>query len=85
MFRKIEISLDELLSLYSCDHLYTSDIEDYIPDDLSKDEVALFFKVHMPVSERYGTSDWDAFNKKLKDLFDRRLLKKYEGENPFGE
>lgn len=80
MGRKIEIDLDEILSLWSSVAsmgIRESDLAVFIPDDLTFGEIDEYCKKNMPLEMGYTKEeDWKDFKDKVIELYDQRILER---------
>lgn len=81
MGRKIEIDLDEVLTLWHAIEpmgIHEYELAAFIPDDLTFGEIDEYCKKHMPLDMGYTEDeDWKAFKAKLIELYDRRIADRH--------
>lgn len=81
MGRKIEIDLDDILSLWHGLEdmgIHEYELAAFIPDDLTFGEIDEYCKKHMPLEKGYTKEeDWKIFKDHITELYDSRIVDRY--------
>jgi len=84
MSRKIEIDLNDIISLWNSVQdcgIHEYELAVFIPDDLSTSDIDNYCKSHMPLDEGYTIKDdWASFKAKVAELFEKRRYQKWKNE-----